>query len=511
MKLPLIRFTGRGRALLPLLALCMAAPAAATHPGPVGNVLLKNPYADPVDGAFGRGVVAGDFDGDGVGDLAVADKGGSQLRVLLGTPWAVGAVTAIKFLATTVDSPFHNYALASGDFDGDGRDEIAVGAAGTSSGGNSSAGAVYVLNRSGGGTWSVQEEIRAGIGGYPGASQTGADMGNSLAAGDFDGDGFTDLAIGIRGQRVDGLENAGAVMVTYGTANGIAPSDARIFNRNNDGLGFDPAEDDYFGWSVAAGDFDDDGDDDLAIGVWRGICSDDETRSGAVVEMNGSGTGITSVQSRSWRPGSPGVLGTCSTTGNFGEALAVGYFDRLDGHADLAIGAPGSSGGAVHIVYGSDTGLTTVDDQRFAAPALPGGSSIGSRFGAALAAGDLGHGCGAGLSCAANSLAIGAPFATVAGLAGAGAVWVIDAPVDRLEPGTAHAIVANASLEIGAPHENDQFGNALAIGDFNDDALADLAIGVYLYDDGSDTDAGAVQLLYQSDFIFLGVFDAQSP
>ena len=50
-------------------------------------------------------------------------------------------------------------------------------------------------------------------------------------------------------------------------------------------------------------------------------------------------------------------------------------------------------------------------------------------------------------------------------------------------------------------------GNDLAIGDFNGDGRDDLAVGAYLYDDGVDTDSGAVQVLYQTDILFKDGFD----
>ncbi|MEP6483668.1 MAG: FG-GAP-like repeat-containing protein [Rudaea sp.] len=482
---------------------------AQTHIGAVGNGLYKNPYPDQRSNLFGSGVISGDFDGDGISDLAVSERGGSRLRVMLGAPWEVGDTGfVIKFVPTTITTDAHNFPMASGDFDGDGRDEIALGAYLSAVDGVNSAGRVVVMNRANNGTWAQQSEIRAGDA-WPGSPQDGAFLGYSLAAGDFNGDGFDDLAIGIVRQSVNGIENAGAVMIAYGSSNGLVPNGAQLFNRSNDGLTFAPLEDDSFGNTVAAGDFDDDGNDDLAIGIPRALCNDGVSRSGAVLEMHGKlGIGITTAHSHIWRPGVQGIASTCASSAFFGASLAVGNFDLLDFHADLAIGAPYSDdGGAVHVVYGSDTGLSANGNQRFTPPDWPGIGSTNSFFGSVLAAGLLDRSCP--VFCAPSSLAIGAPNTTVAGVEYAGAVWQI-ASGAQLLASTMRPIVANTGLRIGAPHYGDGFGSALAIGDFNDDGLADLAIGVPYYYDDPDTNAGAVQVLYQSDYIFVGVFDTNT-
>ena len=510
---------GRSTLALAALTLALTVPAFAREQlGPFNNVLLNNPYADPAGGNFGRGVVAGDFDGDGIDDLAVSESGSERLRVLRGVAFEVGGDPLFQFLGSTVTMPRHGYVMATGDFDGDDRDEVAVAYPNVSVSGEVGAGKVFVMNRRpADGVWEVQSTIQAGAP-YPGAPQAGANLGNSLAVGDFDDDGYDDLAIGLRGQVVDGQDDAGAVMVVYGAVLGINASGAEIFDRDSDGLTFAPREDDYYGWALAAGDFDGDNDDDLAIGILNGTCPNGTDRGGAVVLLNGttSGGGVTTAGSRVLRPGVQGIGGDCASADNFGGALASGEFgDRgflETTFADLAIGAYGTNGnqGAVHIIFGSAAGLEAAGNQFIGPPALPGIVSGNGRFGDTLAAGPLAYECEAlGLSCEGDSLAVGAPFATINGVASAGMVWTFDSGNDDegLLVASARPILPLAPLEIGEPHENDQFGSALAIGDFNDDGRSDLAIGAYIYDDGGATDSGAVQVLYQTDILFRDGFD----
>jgi hypothetical protein len=85
--------------------------------------------------------------------------------------------------------------------------------------------------------------------------------------GDFNGDGFDDLAIGIPGEDVGPLSSTGAVEIIYGDKNGLDP---RVGDQFLTALSItgDPEialPDDGFGSSLAAGDFNGDGRDDLAI------------------------------------------------------------------------------------------------------------------------------------------------------------------------------------------------------------------------------------------------------
>ena len=124
----ILRRSDLARACIGLCLLTASTVASAQNQlGPVDNLLLKNPHVVPAAGQFGRGVTTGVFDDDGTRDLTVSENGDARLRVLRGAPFEVGSGPTIPFFATTVTMPLHGYVMASGDFDGDDRDEIAVG------------------------------------------------------------------------------------------------------------------------------------------------------------------------------------------------------------------------------------------------------------------------------------------------------------------------------------------------------------------------------------------------
>ena len=77
--------------------------------------------------------------------------------------------------------------------------------------------------------------------------------------GDFNGDGFNDLAVGVPGEDVEGISNAGAVNVIYGSRPGLTGAGDQIWHQNQPGVNFGSEEGDSFGTSLASGDFDGDG------------------------------------------------------------------------------------------------------------------------------------------------------------------------------------------------------------------------------------------------------------
>ena len=102
---------------------------AETRLGYEGNIYLLNPYADPAGSYYGFGIATGDFDGDGIDDLVVSELGSSErFRVMRGIAYPIGGPYPLsRFTAKTVATPFYGSVLATGDFNGDGLDEVAIG------------------------------------------------------------------------------------------------------------------------------------------------------------------------------------------------------------------------------------------------------------------------------------------------------------------------------------------------------------------------------------------------
>ena len=176
-------------------------------------------------------------------------------------------------------------------------------------------------------------------------------FGSALAIGDFDGDRWPELAVGVPFEDDDanGAANAGAVHVLHLFA-GEWPS--QVWTQS-DLPPETPEDGDLFGYSLATADFDADGHADLVIGVpGESLAAMAQIQAGEVHVLRGSATGLTSAGARTWQqlvsPSGDGHL--------FGAALAAG---ALSGHsgADLAIGAPGdvtngvSGAGSVGVLF----------------------------------------------------------------------------------------------------------------------------------------------------------------
>jgi FG-GAP repeat len=402
-----------------------------------------------------------------------------------------------------------------GDFDGDGFADLAVGVPDEDVGAVVDAGAVNVLygGAQGSGGWSGAGSQLFTQSGAGGRAEWGDLFGDVVAVGNFNGDGFGDLAVGARGEDVGSVRDAGAVSVLYGSAGGLTSGGSQLFTQNSRGVGSSAEVGDFFGAALAAGDFNGDGFADLAVGVPFEVGI---VRSGAVNVLYGSATGLSGVGSQLWTQNSPGVVDSSEAGDRFGHALAAGDFNG-DGLAELAIGAPGedvgaaANAGAVTVLQAEADGLTGAASVVFTqdTPGVGGSAEDGDLFGFALAAGVTVFG-----TPRFAELAIGAPGEDVFTAADAGAVTLLFGSVGGLQgPGSQGFSQNNIGTGPGA-EAGDLFGFALAMGDFNGSGSdeepigeVDLAIGVPGEDVFNVVDAGVVNVVY-NDWPF---FDHTTP
>lgn len=139
--------------------------------------------------------------------------------------------------------------LMVGFFDGDSSLDLAVGVPGDDGGGRNS-GSIHILygDRIDGAGLSASDTIlHQDTDGIPGRRQAGDRLGMTQAGGDFNGDGFYDLAVGIPLEDVDGATDAGAFLVMYGSVGGLTSAGAQMFTQDFDVIGSDPEPGDNFG------------------------------------------------------------------------------------------------------------------------------------------------------------------------------------------------------------------------------------------------------------------------
>lgn len=352
-----------------------------TTPGlPVGD-------GTPLDG-FGAALASGYFDDDCYADLAVG-TGNRNVVVLYGSAQGLGTARAQRFDERDVDPQRINASgfgteLASGDLNGDGRDDLVAGVFGAHHGG--ALVVLYGQSRSLAGVrWLTSESP-----GMPALDGELPMFGYQVAVADYDGDGRADVAASAPGASAVGQVQAGAVVVLRGTTSGPTTNGVKVWHQDTPGVPGAAEYVDGFGTALVAGDLNKDGRGDLVIGTSsESVGGKDE--AGSVTVLYGSATGLTATGAQLWTQGTAGVPGSVEEFDQFGRQLASGDLNR-DGAADLVIGTQYESvdshrdAGTVTVLFGGISGLTATGATLLnqATPGVPGTVDDGNQFGGAV-------------------------------------------------------------------------------------------------------------------------------
>ncbi|MEO8276442.1 MAG: FG-GAP repeat protein [Thermoanaerobaculia bacterium] len=448
--------------------------------------------------ALGVVVATGDFNGDGISDLATGMpynaipfgsgtvSAAGSVFVHLGTREDGLAATGGWILlsqATGVDIPVENeffgYALAAGDFNHDGFDDLAVGIPHDVENGIQKGGVEVYF---GSGSPAVfGPGILRSIGGVENDL-----FGASLAVGNFDDDPYEDLAVGILGRDA----YAGAVFVMYGRATGLDEG-GQFLQQSNPDIEDVGEPNDAFGWAVTTGDFNGDHYDDLVVGVPQ------ENGSGAAQIFFGSEIGLDLVHDILWTQSN--IARTSEAGDDFGASLATGDFDG-DGYDDLVIGSWGEdvgiseqilNAGQVAAVFGDAGGFDLSRTQAWGEGGFIGldVAESNDEFGYSFATGDF-DGDGT------DDLVISHPVETLV-TQGDGEATVLLGSHDGFQQSRSRLFSAGRQGIPGSTSIPGAFGFALASGDFDGDGFDDVAVGLPNY---GATHTGGEVIVYGSLF-----------
>lgn len=384
------------------------------------------------------------------------------------------------------------HSLAVGDFDCDGRDDLAIGVpwhdvldldqfpAPVSI---PDAGEVYVLYATASGLLPLASDVFDESRLFGGVVEADDHFGQVLASGSFfDGD-CDDLVIGQPDEDDGTLEDSGAVFVIPGTPAGLDLDGGLVITQEGSVAGIVEAGD-RFGAALAVGDVDGDDHRELVVGA-PGERLNDGAGEGAVWVFHGADFGLDLANGPSWRqlltPDTTGLPDTGEPGDLFGFSLALCDGDG-DGFDDLWIGSPGESdeqaplltvrgllpvadAGAVYAVAGSESGPDPLDDpQQF----FGFGRSDFDYFGWSMAAGHS-H------PSPYCSVAVGAPFTDDDPVldAGTAQIFVFGDPkgVQRL---SIHQDDFSETME-----ESDLFAFSVAFGDFDGGTQSEVVFGAW--------------------------------
>ncbi|WP_338781798.1 FG-GAP-like repeat-containing protein [Streptomyces sp. DG1A-41] len=342
-------------------------------------------------------------------------------------------------------------------------------------------------------------------------------------AGDFNGDGYRDVAAGAPCTDVGSASCAGAVVVLYGSSSGVSATRKAIITQNSPGIPGTAESADLFGSALAAADLDRDGYSDLVVGsAGESIGDRDGIGSGTV--LWGSTSGLTSGK------GLPQPT-SLSEYGGFSRGIATGDFDG-DGDTDVTLtgqsqirlylgpftrtGGPlshyraGELGGGYEVIAGDMTGDGAAE--RVHPHAVDGDSGgqiwyyrwtgTGYKFaelpnadGFPGSVGDI-NGDGYGDLVLGDSTD---PSGHKPGGHKGGQITVWYGGPNGPDPAQTPTVVHQDTTGVpGAGETDDAFGSAVSTGDINGDGYADVAVAAHGEDLGTVAEAGSVTVLFGS-------------